>query len=158
MHDLLIVCLQRVESCRCVPAKELPIAIRRWLTRRNALFFELLPSHSAGPLVFGPRQTTVEFFCRYRGHSFRYCGRKNILRINRQKCGASVFNRQREEIWTGSPLEHSRRRASTLMFGEPVHLAWCARACGAGLLDQPRGEVEQRDSLQLASGFVRVFC
>jgi len=49
MHNLLIVCLQRAESCRCVPAKELPIAIRGWLTRRNALFCELLPSHSAHP-------------------------------------------------------------------------------------------------------------
>jgi hypothetical protein len=62
MHDLMIVCLQRVESCRWVPAKELPIVIRGWLTRRNALFSELLPSHSAAPLVFGPRQTTAEFF------------------------------------------------------------------------------------------------
>jgi hypothetical protein len=62
MHDLLIVCLQRVESCRCAPAKELPIVIGGWLTRRNALFFELLPSHSAAPLVFGPRQTKVELF------------------------------------------------------------------------------------------------
>ena len=135
MHNLLIVCLQRVESCRCVPAKELPIVIRGWLTRRNALFFELLPSHSAAPLVSA------------RGRRRRSC----FVAIEVIRSAIAVA-----KIFYGSTVRNAALPCSTanvrkyrqarlgsihaaelsLMFREPVHLAWCGRGMG-GIVVRP---------------------